>query len=1230
MKKILLLLLALITTFASYAEIKQTTIDGVSYRYDTLAGTASVSKRLDGKGYEGKVCVPEQINVGGKTYNVTSLEGYPFAQTKVSSLSLPSCVKVDNLSSDEFKGCSALKYISLHDTDATKLPKGLFRDAEALKELYLGSKNYVTYEPGTFNSITMSKGKSVNVILSYKAYFYIGAPSDCFKEKNEFNITWASKIDGLWLNFEPGSSRCGIHRSLDADYQIKTLDFSKHMDYYIIIDNQLVTCNIYYVEEDAFRDNTTLEHVSTSYLYPREIAQYAFYGCSSLKTVLLYTQPYVEKSSFGKNDPDFRICVEEDKIERYKQDTDHGWSNYADYIGRYEVDATVDNLTYHVYPLENKCTFTGIESGYKGTKLSFPRTTFPDIDGRQYNLHIKRIEDYAGYRNSTTIKEIDLSTSYYLGTIGKYAFRGASNLETLRLPYFIRYIDEGAFTANAGTPLPLKDIYCSSPEPCDINEYAFTYGATLHVPSPDAVKAYKAHPVWGKFSNIVYEGLESYGISIMGIEVNSLNCTDILDDGRVSYVPSTGELTFQPGYYGCVGSIIDIHKKMTISISAEGAIFDCTSDDPAINVDATATVNLLTGLTIYHNAVGIRAASQKGCILNLQCSSTLYINGRSEDMNRPILGFAQVNYPGLYIRTPYNATYDPTRTAFAYKGTMYNGDLEVGNTPGDGPLSYGISVLGVKVTEDNYADVLGDGRVEYMPTAHTISFAAGTYGSEKSFLEVDETVERLTIRHKDNGRVIYYSSETVPAISVKGDANIMFMGIKLLLWCMKDGIVAENDSRAYIGFYDGSEVKIAAFGNDIELNPISGFATFRLSNRALAKPFFGIYDSNERCLLFNGKPYHDTVEIGAIDDSERLPIYVLGKSVPAYMKDDILNDGTLSYDDGILTLNNAKLMSKSTTLIASNEELTIRLVGSNTLLCYDAVHPCLRAPGINIEGNGVDNSILLAYCLGDGEVSAEASAILSLDGVMSDVNISNCYIDSYSTSGLFGIGCMSSNSLLTVSNSFIASQGAWGSVGGFGSIDLLNCNLADKDSHDISGDVEYNSVYCDVTGKDVNTYQMDGENVRCIHIEFYNTDLPYWAVTDRSEVGVEDNLVELIWDPASDNDTSIIELVYTIIYEEVDGEDAGEFTTKPGETSAQLLLKPFTTYTYVIIAYDQNGNSSRNVLEGTFTTYDDVDGISLTPAASLKDSQMYDLMGRKLSRKPASGLYIQNGRVMKQ
>lgn len=1032
MKKFLLFFVAVLTAIASHAEYKKTTVDGISYFYDTNTRSAVVIKPLDGKNYEGTVVVPGNFSVDGKYYIVTGLADTPFSGCRfLSRLSLPSHVKVDNLSSSEFTDCEMLQRVAFHDTEATKLPSKLFADCVQLSELYLASEKRVSYGQDVFNEhiINVSSANKRRVYLSRKSFTVTDVPARSFQATGDFEVYYAEEIDNLWYVGRYGSRTVNLHPTFRSEYEVKNLKLGGTLK------GSDGTFSIAGVDTHSFRGNDTLEEVcvATDYL---SINTTAFQGCPLLKSIILMNSNCtLARNAFSSMNPDFKIYVPESMVGTYKADSRHGWDNYADNIEPYIVETTVNSVTYNAYPFDGKCSITELSSSFYSQKLE-PSNIDVDVYGNTFTCKLTAIDDYACYRNSTSIKEVDLSGCTNLKTIGMYAFRGASNLETLRLPSTIEYIDEGAFTANAGNPLPIKDIYCYSSTPCNINEYAFTYDAILHVPTEAAVKAYKAHPVWGKFSQVVCAEVESCGLSFMGVEITTANCDDVLGDGRVRYNAKTGWLFIKSGYYQSNSSIISVDKELLEIVvkqdDSEGAvIFDCTSSDPAIVTNVKAFI-MFTGI-----------------------DAMIYYNGNE---------------------------------------------------------------------------------------------------------------------------------------GIKGSEGILY-------------------------FYDKSHVWL--LGRNDNCKPICGFLRIALSNTEIKKPFNGRYDMVKRCMMVGDTEYSGEVEIGAPDNSAKLPIWIMGKQVTEEMATDIMGDGKASYKDGTLYLNGVNWTSNSSNIIESTEELHIEISGVNHLTSLDAAHNCIKAPGIIIyKADKAKVDSLIVESRGEGETGFEAIPILSTNG--QDAYITNTNVKASTKAGLFGIGATSSESILWLESAYINAQGAWSAIGGFGGLEKYGCSTIFTST--VYGQPKNDSGYCFIN---------NGTGKPETYVIILPDDMvpPCWATTEGAyEVSnITANSAHISWDEATDNIP--LGIKYTIFYKEADTDGIANTLDMGAEREVELTdLYPNTTYIFSIKATDLWGNDSSNNLEGFFTTAeDDSDGITGIAVNGAEAKAIYNLAGQRM-QKAQKGLNIIGGK----
>lgn len=111
------------------------TVDGITYT--TSGNKATVAQKPDKSYYEGDIVIPAQVVDGGKTYNVSAINGSAFKgksadapNDKTTSITLPDGIA--NTPRGCFQNCKALKWVKL-PSDMTKFNQDAFSGCDALE-----------------------------------------------------------------------------------------------------------------------------------------------------------------------------------------------------------------------------------------------------------------------------------------------------------------------------------------------------------------------------------------------------------------------------------------------------------------------------------------------------------------------------------------------------------------------------------------------------------------------------------------------------------------------------------------------------------------------------------------------------------------------------------------------------------------------------------------------------------------------------------------------------------------------------------------------------------------------------------------------------------------------------------------------------------------------------------------------------------------------------------------
>ena len=284
--------------------------------------------------------------------------------------------------------------------------------------------------------------------------------------------------------------------------------------------------------------------------------------------------------------------------------------------------------------------------------------------------------------------------------------------------------------------------------------------------------------------------------------------------------------------------------------------------------------------------------------------------------------------------------------------------LVVKNTPWidyRGVSEYDLQITGVPVTVNNQGDILGDGRFSYDEASNTLTVKKGPkdgigikFTSTSSNPIISSHIPGLTIRFEDNATLTssstplrLYSDATLTA--PKADTYVYLDGEQVGIYCQGanvtlDGVYVESRLGQY-GIYNYENVKTLTLKNDAGLwvegteRAIHNFNIQMNDGIQIIDPAGGIA-KNGTVYWKDGNTVAKSVYIGK--PVEHSYLYVDGTEVTKDNKDDILGDGTFSYNPSSRTLTINKSYTSSNTLnpVIKNggvDNLIINVPGDVTL-----------------------------------------------------------------------------------------------------------------------------------------------------------------------------------------------------------------------------------------------------------------------------------------------------------
>jgi len=135
-----------------FADTGETTIDQITYRYDTETGEATVSDADES--ISGNAVIPGTIEVGGQKYKVTSIGDYAFFYcSSLTQIAIPE--SVTSIGQGTFAYCSSLKEITIPE-GVTSIGDSAFISCASLTEVTI-PESVTSIGDGTFDSCSSLK-----------------------------------------------------------------------------------------------------------------------------------------------------------------------------------------------------------------------------------------------------------------------------------------------------------------------------------------------------------------------------------------------------------------------------------------------------------------------------------------------------------------------------------------------------------------------------------------------------------------------------------------------------------------------------------------------------------------------------------------------------------------------------------------------------------------------------------------------------------------------------------------------------------------------------------------------------------------------------------------------------------------------------------------------------------------------------------------------------------------
>ncbi|MBR5697300.1 MAG: leucine-rich repeat protein [Prevotella sp.] len=541
-------------------------------------------------------------------------------------------------------------------------------------------------------------------------------------------------------------------------------------------------------------------------------------------------------------------------------------------------------------------------------------------------------------------------------TIGTSAFDGCTQLPKIDIPASVTSIGQYAFR---NTPR-LKTVTVNWTTPISVTADAFPNRANqgLYVPAGKKA-AYQAADVWKEFMwireagetppFIVFEDPKVEEICLANWDTDgdgylqmdeAAAVTSLGNKFKNSEIATFDELIYFTGlivtgaqsFRGCT-NLRSIVLPSGLSTISGQTFYGCTS---LASVEIPTSVTAIQG-SAFSGCTGLKRIDIPSSVESIGGSAFNGCTNLEEvtvHWTTPITGVDETAFPDRASQL-LNV---PAGTKAAYRAA---------NVWKDFLMDYGIAVKGVDVSFKNNTDILGDGKVSYDPETHTLTLNNANISTDAApgvqvtpyYLYDDLTINLVgsnTLTISGYIAMPLRCNTTINGtgtLTLTGTGGYIDMRAAKQLTIEGGCIINATDISCNT---DGASLVIRDVDTQVNLTTgISGFDSVTLEDGlTFAKPVGGYYDTtNKYVATIFGSQWNSGVTISSRGD---YGLSVKGISVNPTNQDDVLGDGTVSFDPATLTLtlNNASIVTESGHAIEtiadySGEQLIIELLGQN-------------------------------------------------------------------------------------------------------------------------------------------------------------------------------------------------------------------------------------------------------------------------------------------------------------
>ena len=401
-----------------------------------------------------------------------------------------------------------------------------------------------------------------------------------------------------------------------------------------------------------------------------------------------------------------------------------------------------------------------------------------------------------------------------------------------------------------------------------------------------------------------------YGFKIAGEDVTSLNCKDlsVIDgvDGKISYDPETNTLTMEDvtinttdlngiwnkkvkglkinlvGNNTITSSVACISIIEPSTISGSGTLRLKSSENCGLYLPSSLTVE---GVKLYAEGkwgIAGQLSQKSGNVLTIR---NAYVEATGSKGS--IIDVEDLVLDDCSITQPTGAAFDTNVRAVALNGEAVTDKVVVE------PDSYGIEILGVKVTKKNYKDLSVidgvDGKISYDPETNTLTMEDVTINTTDFNGIVNRDVKDMKIKLFGNNIITskracitIYETSTISGsgtLSLKSSGDC---GLYMYTSLSVEDVKLYAEGKYGVAGVDGKSGEILTLRNAyVEATGSSGsicdLQNLVLDGCSITQPTGAAFDVNVHAVALNGVVVTDKVVI----ESDNNSIGTITVDVPA-------------------------------------------------------------------------------------------------------------------------------------------------------------------------------------------------------------------------------------------------------------------------------------------------------------------------------------------------------------